>query len=455
MAKIICVTTGLTGILNASFELVNRLEKSGHEIIYASPRKVKEKVEAQGITFFQLPEISLTTEPELPPLKGKFRKLARLTYKYQNATERRAAALHKTEPTAFSGFLDEVQPDLVLIDVELHEYIFKTYGKKIPMVLLSQWFSLWNRKGLPYLLTDIIPGRGWRGHPVGMAISWQRIKIKRWFAFTKKKWMSGGTDRRSSLLALAKKENFPLSMIRENYWPGPFTYATLPVLSMTIQELEFPHEVRPDLYYVGAMVKENRVAPPLERTDKERLTAALKYKKDQQAALIYCSVSTLSEGDIYFIKKIIAAVKDQPNWMLVLSTGALRNKNYLAELPENVFAFTRVPQLEILKVADCSVNHGGIHTINECIHFQVPMLVYSGKRSDQNGCAARVAYHQLGMMADKDQDDVKTVRNKIREILGNQKYRTSMAEMHQHYLKYKEDKILTSVIEKFTAKKEI
>ncbi len=455
MAKIICVTTGLTGILNASFELVDQLEKAGHVVIYASPRQVEEQVVAQGITFFQLPEINLTAEPELPVISGKFKKLARLKYKYQHATKRQAVALDKINPTVFSNFLGEIQPDLLLIDVELHEYIFKTYGKKIPMVLLSQWFSLWNRKGLPYLLTDTIPGQGWRGHPVGLAISWQWIKLKRWFIFAKKKWMSGGTDRRSSLLALAQQEKFPLRMISDNYWPGPFTYATLPVLSMTMQELEFPHEVRPDLYYVGAMVRENRVAPPLEISEAEKLSAVLKYKKARQATLIYCSVSTLSKGDIGFIKKIITAVKDQLNWMLVLSIGALRDKNYLAELPENVFAFTRVPQLKILKIADCSVNHGGIHTINECIHFQVPMLVYSGKRSDQNGCAARVAYHQLGMMADKDQDDALTIRNKIESILSNQKYRMKMAAMHQHYSNYKKEKIAISIIEKFIAKEKI
>lgn len=454
MAKIICVTTGLTGILNASFELVGRLEKAGHEIIYASPCRVKEKVVAQGITFFQLPEISWNTEPPLPEITGKFRKLARLKYKYQYAAERQAAALNKVDPKIFSNFLEDVQPDLLLIDVELHEYIFKAYGKKMPMVLLSQWFSLWNQKGLPYLLTDTIPGGGWRGHSVGLSISWRRIKIQRWITFAKKKWISGGTDRRSSLLALAKKENFPLEMIRENYWPGPFTYAVLPVLSMTMWELEFPHEVRPELYYLGAMVRENRVAPPLEKLEAEKLTTVFKYQEERQAKLIYCSVSTLSEGDIVFIKKIITAVKDQKKWMLVLSLGALHDKTYLTDLPENIFVFSRVPQMKILAIADCSVNHGGIHTINECIHFQVPMLVYSGKRSDQNGCAARVAYHEVGMMADKDQDDVMTIRDKIEKVLGNE-YRMKIAAMHQYYLKYKKEEIAISIIEKFIAKEKI
>ena len=43
MAKIICITTGLTGILNASFELVARLQQAGYEVCYASPKNVAEK----------------------------------------------------------------------------------------------------------------------------------------------------------------------------------------------------------------------------------------------------------------------------------------------------------------------------------------------------------------------------------------------------------------------------
>ena len=37
MAHILCMTTGLTGILNASFEVVRRLEKRGHRLTYACP----------------------------------------------------------------------------------------------------------------------------------------------------------------------------------------------------------------------------------------------------------------------------------------------------------------------------------------------------------------------------------------------------------------------------------
>jgi len=49
------------------------------------------------------------------------------------------------------------------------------------------------------------------------------------------------------------------------------------------------------------------------------------------------------------------------------------------------------------------------------------------------------------MMADKDQDDVMTIRDKIEKVLGNE-YRMKIAAMHQYYLKYKKEEIAISII---------
>lgn len=453
MAKILCITSGLTGILNASFELVVRLEKAGHHVIYASPKKVAERVGAQGIHFIALPEVPAHPEREnLPSFRGPLKKGLRWKYKIKHSERRKKEAKEKINPIAFANLLDTEQPDLVIIDVELHEYIFKAYAKKIPLLLLSQWFSIWNRPGLPYLLNDTIPGKGWRGQPWAMTLSWKWIQLKRGYTFFKKFIFSLGTDRRSALLALAKREGFPLEWIGENYWPGPFTYDRLPVMSMTPQEMEFPHEERPNHFYIGPMVFPNRKERLPTEKERELLVTALEYKKRTGASLIYCSISTLSKGDAHFINKVIAAVKERKEWMLVIALGGLLTAEDLIEGANNIFPFSYVPQLEILREADCSINHGGIHTINECIHFKVPMLVYSGKRSDQNGCAARVAFHKLGIMADKDKDNQAEIQKKIDEVLVNPAFRQNVETMNRHCQKYKDEGFVEQIISGFLAK---
>lgn len=447
MAHIVCMTSGLTGILHASFELVARLEADGHRVTYACPKAVGPKVKAQGFEYIQLPPVNYTPAPELPNYQGKLRKLKRLWFKFTHIKSRQKASIEALGMTDFEKKMTALQPDLWIMDVELHEHIMCAVGKKQKVLLLSQWFSLWQQKGLPPLLHDTIPGEGWRGSSIGMSWTWWLLRRQRWWIFLKKKIRSGGTNRRTILKKYAQEVGFPLSYIRENYWPGPFSYSGLPVISMTAEALEFPHEERKNLRYVGPMVFENRTDIQTNLNVHQQLEQLFLEKKLKAKSLIYCSVSTYRQGDQLFLKKLIQAVKERTDWMLILGLGGLLDTDFLKPCPQNVHAFGWIPQLKVLAEADISINHGGIHTINECVHFRVPMLVYSGKKSDQNGCAARVHYHKIGIMADKDLDDASTIEKKIHLLLSEEQYKTNMEDIYLSSQKYKTEKSLEQTVD--------
>ena len=132
---------------------------------------------------------------------------------------------------------------------------------------------------------------------------------------------------------------------------------------------------------------------------------------------------------------------------MLLALGGKIDRAEVGPLPENVLAYSWLPQLQVLAKADLSINHGGIHTINECIHFGVPMLVYSGKRSDQDGCAARVHYHQVGIMADKDIDTSEEIRQKITQLLTDESYQQSIETMQLHHRRYRDEQVLENIIQ--------
>ncbi|MEM1360067.1 MAG: hypothetical protein AAGF89_17800, partial [Bacteroidota bacterium] len=67
MANIVILTSGLTGIMNASYELGNRLRLAGHQVTLAAPRPIAEKVNFQGFNFFQLPEVIQPFQPPRRP----------------------------------------------------------------------------------------------------------------------------------------------------------------------------------------------------------------------------------------------------------------------------------------------------------------------------------------------------------------------------------------------------
>ena len=441
MGHILCITSGLTGILNASFEVVNRLQHAGHECTVASPLAVEEKVRAQGLPFLQLKPVNFEPALDVPAYKGAIGKIKRLTHKFLHSKERREEALKALGMDKFMNQMDEINPDLVLIDIELHEHLMSLVKSKYKVVLLSQWFSTWKRKGLPPILEDTIPGVSFKGSRLGLNLEWLKLDIRRWKIFLKKKLSSGWTDRRSILQLYAKKIGFSKEYIPQNYWPGPFSYELLPVISMTIQDLDFSHDVRPNLQYVGAMVNANR------KDVLSEAEASFDKLKKGGTRLIYCSVSTFKNGDLNFLRKLIEAVREHLEWNLIISLGGLIDKANLGELPSNVNVFKRVNQLQILSIADLSINHGGIHTINECIHFNVPMLIYSGKRSDQNGCAARVHHHGIGIMADKDVDTSKDIAEKIEAIFSNQSIYSKLIDFCQINLQYKTTNKLEKLVE--------
>lgn len=414
MARILCMHTGLTGILNASLELISQLQRLGHEVVCASPQPVGHKIEAYGFEFLPLSPVNFDPAPELPAFKGAMRKPKRLLYKLRHIRQRQAEALKNLRMDQFALQMEEFRPDLVIVDIELHEHIMTLVSERYKVLLLSQWFSTWDGKGLPPIQSDIIPGKGFSGTSMGLWFSWKKVRIKRWQTFFKKKLTSGYTDRRSVLQQYARQTGFPKEYIKKNYWPGPFSYEELPVISMTEKALEFPHKKRKGLSYVGAMVyapraEKEEIAPSLE--------AVILSKTKAGKSLVYCSVSTYSKGDISFIKKVIEAVREIEDCLLVVSLGGNIDINSFSQVPENVSLFERVPQMRVLAHTNLSINHGGIHTINECLHHKVPMLIYSGKRSDQNGCAARVEYHGLGIIGDKDLDSVKEIRAKIKQTI--------------------------------------
>lgn len=443
MAHILLITTGLTGVLHAGFEVMSRLEAAGHRLTYACPRERKADVEAQGFVYEQLPEVLVQPIDRTPNFSQRWR---RILYRFTHIKKRRNEALADLKIDKFIVKLQDLQPDLILIDVELHEYIISSMSNNYKVVLLSQWFTMWEAEGVPTLQSDIIPNPN---NIADIRQLWQKNRRERRKMIWRKKIRSLFTDRGSTLEMYARQTGFPKQELLRYQWPAPFGYRSLPVLSMTAWELEFSHTPRKNLHYIGPMVYAQRKDTKTTKQTKERLQRIFEEKKQNGQKLIYCSFTTMRASDNAFTEKIIKAVAERSDWILIIGHGGVSDDKSSENTPKNVHIFDWIPQLYVLEYADCSINHGGIHTINECIHFRVPMLVYSGQKSDQDGCAARVHYHQIGIRADKNKDDVTTIRRNIEAVLSNPIFKKNLAVIHDKYLTQKRDKILERLIKNF------
>ncbi len=428
MAHIAVITSGLTGILHSSFEVVSRLQAEGNRVTYLCPFDVRTKVENKGITYVQLPQINFHYWSAHNKLLLSWP--SRVIHYFKNLKTRNALGKSTLKINEFQDALSAIAPDSAIIDVELHELIYSAHALGIPFNLLSPWFPNIRTTNVPPITSGIVPGIGFRGSEFGISMLWIWNKVKASVKQGVSCFMLKNY-RRSVLKNYAKELNIPSSSLGRSSFPPLFHYKEWPTLHMVLKEMDFPQKDFSSSIYVGPMVF-NKRDHSQEKADPELLNIFESRRKGGRK-IIYCSVSTLDRGDDTFVKKVIRAVQNQQDWVLIISLGGKLKITNFGNVPENVYLKEWVPQLQVLQNTDCSINHAGINTINECIHFKVPMLVYSGKRHDQNGCAARVTYHQIGLVGDKDLDTNEHIKNKINTLLTEPVYLLRLKEMNEKY----------------------
>lgn len=136
--------------------------------------------------------------------------------------------------------------------------------------------------------------------------------------------------------------------------------------------------------------------------------------------LIYCAFGTIT-GRRYrkieqFIKKLLVIALHNPQFTLIISTGNNNNPNIPAQ--ENVFMGSVLPQQNILAYTDMMITHGGMNSIQECLQYKVPMLVYPlNTKFDQPGNAARVQYHGFGLKGNMELESSWDITRKINACL--------------------------------------
>ena len=440
MAHIAIIMTGLTGNLHTSLEMASRLKLEGHQITYLAIRNVKSKIELFGFKYVQLPEMKYDISIEDLGFTNRSW-IKKLLYHIFNQKKIYNESKKILKLQEHYNVIASVNPDIAIVDRELHEIIFTLFSIKIPFVISTTWFSNKMGNGLknPPIRTDIIPGVGTKGSSPFIFLSWTLIKLKVKARIIANK-IFFKDYRRQGLLRYAKKNGFPIKEIVASNLPNLFIYPKISTISMTMSEMDFKHKPYKNFKYYGPMVYESR-DKTYSKHIKKRLDIIFDRKLKEHKKIIFCSVSTLVPGDVTFLNKLIEATRPEKEWLLIITLGDKIDKTIFENLPENVFLFNWVPQLEVLKNSDININHAGINSINECIHFKVPMLIYSGKNFDQNGCAARVHYHGLGIMGDKDYDSQEQIKHKIDKVLNDEKFKNNMIRFNKLYKNYKSKRI--------------
>jgi UDP:flavonoid glycosyltransferase YjiC (YdhE family) len=442
VANILCVTNGPAGSLYSCLELARRLAEAGHRLTFAGLANARASAKDLGIGFLELEESRYQAFLDSDATSGVLHRLF-------NLQSRRHRAKKSMAVDGFAQEVADLDPDLVLIDGEMHEHIITIMGTGAPIALVNAFASIWKRPGLPPPHCLVQPGVGWKGSRVGTSLLWLALRFRKWRAAWSHRLRRVGCDRQSIVSLLARDAGIDLSKETDaGQWLVPFTYRRVPVLSLHALEFEFPHEPPATVHFVGPMVLEPRIDRPLAAEDRAKLDGIVERRlAGNDRRLIYAGFGSFVTTDVAFLRRLIGVVRERPEWELVISLGDRISPADLGDVPERVHALPWIPQTTVLARSDVVVTHGGINTIDECVLNEVPMLVYCGWETDMAGNTARVAYHGIGIAGDRQRDDTVEIRGHIDRLLRERRFENNLRHMRSLYQAYIDDRVAERTVE--------
>jgi MGT family glycosyltransferase len=156
-----------------------------------------------------------------------------------------------------------------------------------------------------------------------------------------------------------------------------------------------------------------------EREDKEEFPyAQLKGNK-----VIYISMGTINNNCAGFYQKCMKAFKEE-DYKVVMSVGNKVDISSLGRIPPNFIIRNHVPQLEVLKLADAFISHGGLNSVSEALYYKVPVAAIP-MANDQPAVAGRLAALGAGMMLKMDEITPQTLKDTVYKLLTDESCRSA------------------------------
>jgi len=320
--------------------------------------------------------------------------------------------------------IQTLRPNLIILDAFQSTDFIILYpmlaAMRCRVVLLQTMLPTYDDGYAPPLNTSLIPGRD-ALHTIRQA--WRREYARRFLAQLGDSLKYGGMSRRRQIRWAFRKNKLPnthalrLDKVFHVGFRGLEEWITAP------QAIDFLNRpLQPGQQYLGLTIDPDRVEdlpPPYRQTiahlEQERLSKPT-------IKILYASLGTMQEArkkgaEQRFFTELCAVARQQPNWRLVLAVRPAL-VNALPKTPANVWVFGHVPQLHLLQRIDVFITHGGLNSVLEAIHYQVPMLVYAfNTHWDLPGNAARVVAHGIGQQGDFYQDKALNITMRLNELL--------------------------------------
>ncbi|MGM1022857.1 MAG: macrolide family glycosyltransferase [Bacillota bacterium] len=151
----------------------------------------------------------------------------------------------------------------------------------------------------------------------------------------------------------------------------------------------------------------------------------------QNDKVLYISMGTVLDHVEDFFNTCIEAFSDFEG-IVVIAAGEKADFTKINPAPEHFIISPYVPQLEVLRHSDVFITHGGMNSVNEGIHFNVPLVVLPQDK-DQPMVAQRLTELQAGYRITKDHINVQSLREAVREVVSNAAYKEGVQKINDSF----------------------
>ena len=160
----------------------------------------------------------------------------------------------------------------------------------------------------------------------------------------------------------------------------------------------------------------------------ERTSHGFDFVKGERP-VIYISLGTVIKGAVSFFQNCIDTFRNE-NIDMIISVGQKFDVRKLKHVPSNIHIYKSVPQLDVLKMADVFITHGGMNSVSEALVYGTPMVVIPFV-SDQPVNARCIEKLGVGKRLEYLDVNMKTLKEYVLSVLFDKEFKENIVKVQE------------------------
>ncbi len=408
MTRILIATTPVAGHVTPFVPLARALVARGHDVRWYTGSKYRPQAEASGARFVGYERArdidDATFELDFPE-RARLRGLAQLKYDLKHVFIDAAP----DQLLDLRAILHSSPADIVIYDTTMLGALFHHEQGGPPSLCLGV-------TPLPLSSGDTAPfGLGLEPRPSFLG----RLRNRFLNGFVEKLAFRDVQKHWSQTRAR-------LDLPATGWWMNHITRATF-YLQPTVPSFEYPRrELADNVHFIGLIPAEHPTHVP--RPD-------FWDELDGSRPIVHVTQGTVANTAPHLIGPALEALAGE-DVLVVISTGNRPPEQLgLSVVPKNVRVASFLSYPELLPKVSVMVTNGGYGGVQTALRYGVPLVVAGGSE-DKPEVAARVSWAGAGLNLKTGRPKPRALRQAVRTILGDPRYRTRAQALATEYSTY-------------------